>query len=49
MSSIVSNLNEEKYLSYIYGSAAVNEYFNPHLITLIFSTSFPYRIDALEL
>jgi hypothetical protein len=49
MSSAISNLNAQKYLSYTHGSYPINEYNNPHLITCMFPSLFPYGTGAPEL
>jgi hypothetical protein len=45
ISSAISNLNVQKYLSYTHGSYPINEYNNPHLITCM----FPYGRGIPEL
>jgi hypothetical protein len=49
MSSAIPNLNAQKYLSYTHGSYPINEYNNPHLITCMFPSLFPYGTGAPEL
>ena len=49
MSSAISNLNAQKYLSYTHGSYPINKYNNSHLITCMFPSLFPYGTGALEL
>ena len=49
MSSAISNLKTQKYFSYTHGSYSINEYNNPHLITCMFPSLFPYGIGAPKL
>jgi hypothetical protein len=46
---VLYRLNEKKYLSSIHGSHAINENKNPHVITCMILTLFPYGIGALEM
>jgi len=43
------NLQKMQYLSYNHKSKMINEYNNPHLISCMFLTLFPFRIGVPEM